>query len=372
MQVDQTSQLLNQDVTAISLEQLKASAKLAYDLESLEDKYATALSSMHEMDGIIDDNNPVIVQMQFTNLQIVELFKRYCATPKKSVTREQSMRLMEHIVKLNKKITPAVAEEFKEWSDRYPQTQVTLTTLVDAGAIFTLNHAIYQGRFKLGITEEEARNWLTRWNHQRLATTLVKLWNNDNDNSQFLTINQAVDKFKMNMQSYQLAIANAQGEQEKLSELHTLTEKHGTSETSLPEQQQILFNQLNKNMLAQNKDNPYFLKMKTLFNNKTMPNKTLNDWVTCFLMIRTEARQALATVDYFELNPTHDQRINKRDKNKERDYSKGIKIRKGILMTKLVKPISKNQRKRKRIFLDLKADMTKRKIVTDVAGGHIK
>jgi hypothetical protein len=139
---------------------------------------------MHEMDGIIDDNNPVIVQMKFTNLQIVELFKRYCATPKKSVTREQSMRLMEHIVKLNKKITPAVAEEFKEWSDRYPQTQVTLTTLVDAGAIFTLNHAIFQGKDKLGITEEEARNWLTRWSHQTLATTLVKLWNNDTDNSQ--------------------------------------------------------------------------------------------------------------------------------------------------------------------------------------------
>jgi hypothetical protein len=57
----------------------------------------------------------------------------------------------------------------------------------------------------------------------------------------------------MNMHSYQLAIVNTQGEQEKLSELHTITEKHGTNETSLPEQQQILFNQLNKNMLAQNK-----------------------------------------------------------------------------------------------------------------------
>jgi hypothetical protein len=200
---------------------------------------------------------------------------------------------MEHIVKLNKNITPAVAEEFKEWSDKYPDQQVKLTTLVDTGAIFTLNHAIFQGRDKLGITEEEARNWLTRWNHQKLATTLVRLWNNDTDNSRFLSINQAVDKFKMNMHSYQLTITNDQGEQEKLSELHTITEKHGTSETSLPEQQQILFNQLNKNMLAQNKDNPYFLKMKTLFNNKTMPNKTLNDWVTCFLKVRTEARQAI-------------------------------------------------------------------------------
>jgi hypothetical protein len=68
---------------------------------------------------------------------------------------------MERIVKLNKQITPAVAEEFKEWSDRYPEQQVKLTTLADAGAFFTLNHAIFQGKDKLGITEEEARNWLT-------------------------------------------------------------------------------------------------------------------------------------------------------------------------------------------------------------------
>ena len=75
-------------------------------------------------------------------------------------------------------------------------------------------------------------------------------------------------------------------------------------------------------MLNQNKDNPYFLSMKTHFNDKTMPNKTMNDWVTCFLKIRTEARQALAVVDYFE-HPNQDQRINKRDnRNKERDHSK--------------------------------------------------
>jgi hypothetical protein len=154
-QVDPPQQLPNQGVTAISLEQLKASAKLAYDLRCLEDRYDTALAVMHEMDGVIDDNNPDIVSMKFTDLQMQELFKRYCETPRKSVTNERSMRLMEHIFKINKKITPKIAEEFKEWSDRYPDQPVKLTTLVDAGAIFTLNHAIFQGKDKLGITEEK-------------------------------------------------------------------------------------------------------------------------------------------------------------------------------------------------------------------------
>jgi hypothetical protein len=139
--------------------QLKTSAKLAYDLEALEDKYATALASMHEMKGVIDENQPVILNMQFTDIQIQELFKRYCAAPKKSVTKEHSMRLMDQVVKLNKKINPSIAEQFKEWSDRFPDQQVNLTSLVDAGAIFTLNNAIFQGREKLAISEEEARNW---------------------------------------------------------------------------------------------------------------------------------------------------------------------------------------------------------------------
>jgi hypothetical protein len=46
MLVDPMPQLPNQDVGAMDLLQLKASAKLAYDLESLEDNYATALLSM--------------------------------------------------------------------------------------------------------------------------------------------------------------------------------------------------------------------------------------------------------------------------------------------------------------------------------------
>lgn len=287
--------------------QLKASAKLAYDLEALEDKYATALASMHEMKGVIDENQPVILNMQFTDIQIQELFKRYCAAPKKSVTKEHSMRLMDQVVKLNKKITPTIAEQFKEWSDRFPDQQVNLTSLVDAGAVFTLNNAIFQGREKLAISEEEARNWLTRWDHTQLVTALIKLWNSDTDNSQFLTINQTMEKFKM-----------LSGEQEKLSELHTITEKFGTSETSLPEQQQILFNQLMKNMLAQNKNNPYFLAMQTYFANKTMPNRTINDWVACFLKVRTEARKALATCEYFGATSLHEPKIKRHDKNKEK------------------------------------------------------
>jgi dissimilatory sulfite reductase (desulfoviridin) alpha/beta subunit len=48
----------------------------------------------------------------------------------------------------------------------------------------------------------------------------------------------------MNMSSAQLNITNEEGEQEKLSELHTIAEKYGTSNTSLSERQKLLFDQL--------------------------------------------------------------------------------------------------------------------------------
>jgi hypothetical protein len=102
---------------------------------------------------------------------------------KKSETGEQSLRLIEQVVKLNKKITSEIAAEFKQWSDRYPDQQISLTSLCDGGGIFTWNHAISQGREKLGITEEEAKTWLTRWNYKKLATALLKLWTS---RSQFL------------------------------------------------------------------------------------------------------------------------------------------------------------------------------------------
>jgi hypothetical protein len=43
------------------------------------------------------------------------------------------------------------------------------------------------------------------------------------------------------MSSAQLNITNEEGEQEKFSELHTNAEKYGTSNTSLPERQKLLF-----------------------------------------------------------------------------------------------------------------------------------
>jgi hypothetical protein len=48
------------------------------------------------------------------------------------------------------------------------------------------------------------------------------------------------------MSSAQLNITNEEGEQEKLSELHTITENTVpvTSNTSLPERQKLLFDQL--------------------------------------------------------------------------------------------------------------------------------
>jgi hypothetical protein len=133
----------NQDVGARNntLLNLKARAKQAYDLEVVEGKYATALVAMHEIKGVIDENNPVIREMQFTDLQLEELFKRYIENPKKSETGEQSLRLMDQVVKLKKKITPSIAEEFKEWSDCSADQQIKLVTICDTGAIFTLNHA---------------------------------------------------------------------------------------------------------------------------------------------------------------------------------------------------------------------------------------
>jgi hypothetical protein len=76
-------------------------------------------------------------RMEFTNLQIVELFKRGIAFPKKFRLVE-SMRLMEHVL-LNltkKKITPAVAESSRS-GVRQPQTQVTYTSIAD-GAYFSI------------------------------------------------------------------------------------------------------------------------------------------------------------------------------------------------------------------------------------------
>jgi hypothetical protein len=51
-------------------------------------------------------------------------------------------------------------------------------------------------------------------------------------------------------------------------------------------------------MSQQNENNVYLLRMSTLFNDKTMSNRTVDDWVACFLKVRNEAQKALAVVNH--------------------------------------------------------------------------
>jgi hypothetical protein len=196
----------------IFVQNLNARAKAAYDKRVVEGKYTIALAGMHEMDGVINADNPIISNMNFTDAELEELFKRYCDLPRKSENSGNSMRLMDQVVKLDGNITAAIAVEFKQWSDRYPHELIQLKTICDKSAIFTLNHKISGGIEKLGITEDEAANWLIRWTHTDLATAMVKLWNYDTQSSQFLNINQALREFQLKLHTPQLNISNEEGE----------------------------------------------------------------------------------------------------------------------------------------------------------------
>jgi hypothetical protein len=76
-------------------------------------------------------------------------------------------------------------------------------------------------------------------------------------------------------------------------------------------------------MLLQNKGNAYLLEINNMFDKKTMPNRNIDDWVRCFLLVRTKARKAFAEVKHYGAMPVQDFPINKREeKNRNKDFNK--------------------------------------------------
>lgn len=272
-------------------EQLLERANLAQQKQATEAKLKKALLILQLQTDGINLEVPDIADMQLSLTEENILLNLYEANPSHTESGEQALRLMEGIEKLGKTITPADAERLQSWSDRFSGEKVSLSKMIDKHAVFTIGTKVYSERKKLHISEYEALNWFTMWDHVKLADVVTKLWNKTT-NTKHMTLDQAYDEFKIDLKSNSLHITCPEGEQEMLSNLNNLAVKYGTAETNRPSLQQSYFNKLNKKL---GKNDTFHLDMQNLFENERedFPGHTVKNWITCFAHVRTAARDAL-------------------------------------------------------------------------------
>jgi hypothetical protein len=200
---------------------------------------------------------------------------------------------------------------------------------MDDNAKYLINLEIDRNKERLGLSDDAARTWFSRWTHNQLAKYVIKLWSGSS-HAQNDTIDNAYQKFKIDVNSSQLDINNVSGEQHLITSLHKIRETYGTSESDLPENQSRFVKMLKDKI---GKQSPYTLDMNACFSDhKKWPSKTVSDWINCFAHVRANvrliqsraARYGPVTSDSINNDPIKRQKNNNgnRSDRSERESSK--------------------------------------------------
>jgi hypothetical protein len=273
----------------ISKEEKLALANASRKKQLRQADLTEALTFMRSLpsNDAIDLDAPELKKHNFSEDEFDTLLLLFTANPLPEDTGEQTLRFMEGIETLSERITPADAIRFKSWSDKFKDKKVALSLCMDDNAKYLINLEIDRNKERLGLSDDAARTWFSRWTHNQLAKYVIKLWSGSS-HTQNDTIDNAYQKFKIDVNSSQLDINNVSGEQHLITSLHKVRETYGTSESDLPENQ-LRYVKMLKDKIG--KQSPYTLDMNACFSDhKKWPSKTVSDWINCFAHIRANVR----------------------------------------------------------------------------------
>jgi transposase InsO family protein len=271
---------------SLSIENLLVDARNSFlSIHRLE-LIRNGLSILHKQKGDINLHSIDFLALDLNDLEIKEVLKRYKDIPNEIVEKgESAIQLMEGVVRLSGTIRTSDAKELQAFSDKMGSTYVALQKLVDTDAIFTINNTLKQKARYIGLTEDEAKNWLTTWSHIDLAKWVTVIWGRK-DEKTHSNLASELENFDLEIDSKDMHILNTAGEQKKVLELHQIFANHNLASYANPAIQKKFVEKLNKKMPKKN----IFQQDMELSN---MPRDTVQDWIDCFLLIREIARNFL-------------------------------------------------------------------------------
>jgi hypothetical protein len=133
---------------------------------------------------------------------------------------------MNGIVMLTGNITKKNALDFQTFSDKFKNKKITpLSLFVNRDAIYTITNTLKQKAQYIGLSNEEAENWLTMWDHQTLAKWVSNVWNNTSNNTH-INLASELKAFSFDLSDEKLHIMNQSADQEKLLELNKIFDNH--------------------------------------------------------------------------------------------------------------------------------------------------
>jgi hypothetical protein len=161
---------------------------------------------------------------------------------------------------------------------------------VNRDAIFTITNTLKQKAQYIGLSNEEAENWLTIWDHQTLAKWVSNVWNNTANNTH-VNLASELEAFSFDLNDDKLHIMNQSADQEKLLELNKIFDNHPPEMYSNEAFQRRAIKILMKKIPN---SNIFKRKMEDLFS-QGQPNSTVIDFVDSFNRVRERARKDISS-----------------------------------------------------------------------------
>lgn len=294
---DEEEEIENQRVeNHIDLNILIAKAKASHDNSSRMKLMEDGLNILFSQNGKLDLQVIEFINLNLSDAEIAQILQLYTDKPQKPSTEgSEPLQLMDGIVMLTGNITKKNAQDFQTFSDKFKNKKITpLTLFVNRDAIYTITNTLKQKAQYIGLSNEEAENWLTMWDHQTLAKWVSNVWNNTSNNTH-INLAGELEAFSFDLSDDKLHIMNQSADQEKLLELNKIFDNHPpemySSEAFQKRAVKILMKKIpNSNIFKR--------KMEELFS-QGHSNSTVIDFVDCFNRVRERARKDIsAALEY--------------------------------------------------------------------------
>jgi hypothetical protein len=117
-----------------------------------------------------------ILQLKLTEDETNELLEEYIKNATIEKNKDNSVKFVDAMVRLSPPLNKESTRKLQEWSDKYQDEMTPLHKLLDPEAITLLKVLIEDNKKKLHLTNDEASNWYTQWNHVDLAAALTRMF----------------------------------------------------------------------------------------------------------------------------------------------------------------------------------------------------
>jgi hypothetical protein len=167
LQADPPTELLSVEET---VERWTQKAKNSFIKTARDNDLSKALTILFNQKGKLDISVTDFTNLKLSQLEIMQVMQTYTEHPSHQTNQgDEPLQLVTGMSPLVGFFNKNDVRAFIQFSKKFSTKDIFLYSLTDAEARYSISGILKQNAKYIGLSADEAANWLTRWHHTDLA-----------------------------------------------------------------------------------------------------------------------------------------------------------------------------------------------------------